>query len=96
MSLYLDSSIVVSIFTLDVLSARAEALIRQVTTPIVVSDFAEIEFSSAVAARFRAGDLSRSEALLAFVHFEAWAAARPARVSATPADHALGVTVLTG
>lgn len=49
MSVYLDARILVALFTDDAFSSRADKILRQLKTSMVVSDFAAAEFVSALA-----------------------------------------------
>lgn len=86
MTLYLDASLLVALLTNDALTARADALLRQRTSILVVSDFAAAEFASAIARRVRTQEITAPEARLAFSHFDAWAARTTQRVDTTTAD----------
>ena len=72
MSVYLDASILVSFFTLDTLSSRAESILKT-QSRVVVSNFAAVEFASALARRVRMRLLAEQEARIAFSIFDAWA-----------------------
>jgi predicted nucleic acid-binding protein len=48
-SVYLDASVLVALFTHDLLGARADAFLRTHSPVLVVSDFAAAEFASAIA-----------------------------------------------
>ena len=72
MTVYLDASILVALFTRDHLSARADAFLRSSLPVLVVSNFAAAEFSSALARRVRTGEMTPDDARLAFSNFDAW------------------------
>ena len=72
MSLYLDASLLVALFVTDPLNTRAEAFLEGHLAVVVVSDFGAAEFSSAIARRVRARELTDSEARLAFDRFDLW------------------------
>lgn len=72
MSVYLDASILVSFFTLDTLSSRAESILKT-QSRVVVSNFAAVEFASALARRVRMRLPAEQEARIAFSIFDAWA-----------------------
>jgi hypothetical protein len=68
-SVYLDASFLVSLYCPDVFSARAIAFLQKNLPTAIVSDFAAVEFSSAVSKRARVGqmtDVQARQALLAF------------------------------
>lgn len=76
MSAYLDASVLVSLFTNDILTARAETFLRSHPSVLIVSDFAATEFASAIARRVRIRLLTPNEARAAFSTFDAWTAGR--------------------
>lgn len=86
MSVYLDASILVALFTIDRHSARADALLKNQQPVLVVSDFASAEFSSAVARRVRTADLTADEARAAFAALDAWTARTAQRATTGTAD----------
>jgi predicted nucleic acid-binding protein len=85
-TVYLDASVLVALFTRDSLSARADAYLRTALPVLVVSDFAGAAFSSALARRVRTMELTPDHARLAFSNFDAWTArsTRPAELVGTP------------
>ena len=74
MSAYLDASVLVSAFTRDPLTARAAEILGFLGTSILVSDFAEAEFASAIARKVRMGELTPTDAKRAFEAFDQWLA----------------------
>ncbi|CAL8980098.1 Ribonuclease VapC46 [Rhodoplanes serenus] len=86
MTIYLDASVLVSLFVRDRNSARAEVILRTTAPVLVVSDFAAAEFSSAVARRVRTADLTVQAARDAFVNFDGWTARSARRVETVAAD----------
>ena len=72
MSLYLDASVLVTLFVIDPSSARAEAFLSAHPEIVVVSDFGVAEFSSAVGRRVRTRDLTREDGQLAFSNLDTW------------------------
>src|SRR5215471_1376332 len=85
-SLYLDASVLVALFVIDPLSARATAFLSAHPAIVVVSDFGAAEFSSAVARRVRTGDLTREDGQLAFLNFDTWIARSAHREEINAAD----------
>jgi predicted nucleic acid-binding protein len=85
-SLYLDASVLVTLFVIDPTSARAEAFFLAHLERIAVSDFGAAEFSSAVARRVRMHELSGDEGRIAFSNFDAWLARSADRESLRAAD----------
>ncbi|HEY0299750.1 MAG TPA: type II toxin-antitoxin system VapC family toxin [Rhizomicrobium sp.] len=72
MTIYLDTSVVVSFFVADSLSARSDAFLRGVRSPLVLADFAAAEFVSAIGRHRRTGVLTLADALLAISNFDRW------------------------
>lgn len=86
MSVYLDASILVSLFSIDALTARADAALRGRLPLLIVSDLAAAEFASAMARRVRMQLITAEEALAAFSTFDAWIARTTTPQSMTSAD----------
>ena len=86
MSLYLDASVLVALFTLDAWTARARAWLAGQEAVLVVSDFAGAELVSAIARKVRMQAVTPVEAALAFAHFDQWTARHAERVETTAAD----------
>lgn len=74
MTVYLDASVLVALFTVDRFTAEAEAVLLGEAEPVIVSDLAVAEFSAVVGRRVRTGQLSADDALAAFLAVDAWAA----------------------
>ena len=74
MSVYLDASILVALFTSDALTARADNFLRNNPSVLIVSDFAAAEFSSVIARHVRTKDISKDDARLVFSNFDTWTA----------------------
>jgi uncharacterized protein len=85
-SVYLDASVLVALFTTDPHSVRADSFLQSYVVMPIVSDFASAEFASAVARRVRTRDLTRSEARAAFLSFDAWTAQATRRVQVGSGD----------
>lgn len=77
---YLDASVLVALFTEDALSAEADAVLSASRVTSTVSDFAAAEFASAVARKFRSGEVAEYGARRAFANFDEWLAAGPQTV----------------
>jgi uncharacterized protein len=86
LSVYLDASVLVALFVDDVFSARADSLLRQSPTRVVVSDFAAAEFASSVSRKVRMGRLSEPDAREAFATFDIWAARAAERTGVVASD----------
>ena len=74
MSVYLDASILVALFTNDPLTARADKFLRANPSVLIVSDFAAAEFSSVIARHVRTKDITKDNARLVFSNFDTWTA----------------------
>jgi uncharacterized protein len=83
---YLDASVLVALFTVDALSPRADAWLRNASPILIVSDFAAAETASAVALKVRTGALAARQARIAFASFDAWTARETTRVGMAAAD----------
>lgn len=86
MSLYLDASVLVSLFAPDTLSARADALLRSSSEAVIVSDFAMVEFASSISRRVRMGETSRAEAGMIFDALDDWCVRIVQRAETEAAD----------
>ena len=53
MSVYVDASVLVALFTDDALAIRADGFLRTRSPVVIVSDFAAAEFASAIARHVR-------------------------------------------
>jgi predicted nucleic acid-binding protein len=72
MSVYLDASVLVALFTDDALTSRADSVLREVRDTLIVSDFAGVEMTSAVSRRVRTRDLTAEDARHVFEAFDGW------------------------
>jgi len=91
---YLDANILVALLTPEPFSGRADRFLQSNTAPLIVSDFAAAEFSSAVARRVRMRDFTRDQARITFSRFDTWLARAADRVEIIPADVALATAFL--
>jgi len=85
-SVYLDASVLVAMFTDDALAIRADAFLRAHSPVLVISDFAAAEFASAVARLVRMRNIKAEAARRTFAVFDAWVARAAGRVLTTSAD----------
>jgi uncharacterized protein len=86
LSLYLDASVLVAMFSREADSARARQ--RILGDALFVSDFAAAEFSAAISRRIRTGDLPSADAAQVISAFDTWTARSTARVALDPGDGA--------
>lgn len=94
MSVYLDASVLVALFTHDAMSAQADAFLRSRAEVVIVSDFAAAELASAIARKVRMGNLSVEQAQAAFSDFDAWMVRSVECSRLLPADIAVAATFL--
>jgi predicted nucleic acid-binding protein len=69
-SVYLDASFLVSLYSTDAFSQRAIAFLRATKPVLVVSDFAAAEFASAISKRVRVSQMTDSEGRRAIADFD--------------------------
>jgi len=62
LSVYADTSFLVSLYVLDVNSASAAAGVRRVTLPILITAFGELELTNAISLRVFRKELKATEA----------------------------------
>ena len=86
MSAYLDASVLVALFTGDALTPRATALMGMAPPPFLVSDFAALEFASAIARIVRMRALKRNTAQQALADLDAWVSRSALRVEMSAGD----------
>jgi predicted nucleic acid-binding protein len=94
MSVYLDASILVALFTDDALNERAESFFDALSSSAIVSDFAAAEFASAVSRLVRTREMTRDVALKLFADFDVWLAHAVQRVEISSADVTAATTML--
>jgi len=63
LSRYLDTNTVIGLLTTDPLTTRVNALLRQGTDAMIVSDFAAAEFSGVIGRKMRTGVITHQYAL---------------------------------
>jgi len=69
---YLDANVIVGLFTVDPLSALAEAVLSVDPVLVFVSDLALAECASVLARRVRMAELTKEEAQQAFIRLDEW------------------------
>ncbi|HWA91013.1 MAG TPA: type II toxin-antitoxin system VapC family toxin [Rhizomicrobium sp.] len=72
MSVYLDASVIVSIFASDVFTERARAFATSSRSQLIVGSFAAAEFASALGLRCRMGTATPTDAKAALGDFDGW------------------------
>jgi uncharacterized protein len=93
-SFYLDANIVVALLTPEPLSERAIEFARTAHEPLVVSDFAAAEFSSAIARRVRTRETTIEDARRDLADFEVWTLRTTTRANLNTADVAVATAYL--
>ena len=86
MTIYLDSSVVVSIFVKDDFGARADAFLQQTQVPMVLADFAAAEFVSAIARLRRTSYLTLPRAREVIANFDRWRPGNTLDTETQPTD----------
>ena len=94
MLLYIDASVLVSLFADDALTSRADRALRQRSDIVVVSDFAAAEFASAMARLVRTREMARGKARDAFAAFDSWTDRHARREEIQPSDIAFAEHLL--
>ncbi len=80
MTVYLDTSVLVALFTDDHFSQRADALSRKLDEPPIASEFAAAEFAAVLARHMRMGELSAKQVREIYSDFDSFANADTIRV----------------
>jgi predicted nucleic acid-binding protein len=93
-TVYLDASVLVSLFASDSMTSRADAFLQSQPSVLIVSDFAAAEFASAIARDVRTKTLTADDAKVAFSIFDAWILRETERVHITSADISTAVAWL--
>ena len=91
---YLDPSVLVSLFIPDALSTRADRVLRIQGPEIVLSDFSAAEFASAVSRRVRTRELKSAEAQSLLSEFDEWCIRTTRHVEITALDVAVAANFL--
>jgi uncharacterized protein len=93
-SSYLDANILVALLTVEPLSGRADNFITSIGEPLIVSDPASAEFSSAIARRLRMRETTLDEVRADLADFDLWVMRFAQRVEIAPIDIAVASTFL--
>lgn len=86
MKIYLDASVLVSLFVRDPLTERAQHVIRTQAETVAVSDWTLAEAASAIARGVRTGTLSRKASQDALATIDSWVATTADRLAIMPSD----------
>jgi predicted nucleic acid-binding protein len=73
LTIYLDASVLVALFTDDHFSQRADSLSRKLDEPPIASDFAAAEFAAVLARHMRMGELTAGQVREILTDFDAFA-----------------------
>ncbi len=86
LTLYLDASVIVSLFSVDSSTDRARVILNEARSNIAVSDFGRVEFASAIACITRVNPRRLTLASDLFASFDAWRARFVTDLTTLPAD----------
>ena len=86
MNLYLDASVLVSLFVRDTLTERAQSSLRAHADIVTVSDWTLAETASAIGRAVRTGVLAREAARRAIDAIDSWVDQAASRVEVLPSD----------
>lgn len=86
MSVYLDTSIIVSLFINDAFSQRARTFMATGPAGVVISDLASAEFASALGIRCRRRLSNAAEARAAFANLDIWSKRHAVVAPIEPSD----------
>jgi predicted nucleic acid-binding protein len=86
LSVYLDASVLVSLFIRDELTERARSTLRARTGTVIVSDWTTAESASAIARAVRTGVLDREAARRAIASIDLWVSRAAERIEVLSAD----------
>jgi predicted nucleic acid-binding protein len=93
MSVYLDASVLVALFTDDPFTKQATGFLEANPSVPIISDFAAVEFASTIARHVRTKEISPESARLIFTTFDVWTPGLQ-RVELKSADVATAETFL--
>ena len=71
-SIYLDASVIVALFTEDYFTDRAATLLASKADAVIISDFAAVEFSSVIARFVRGRSITEEQARTVLADFDSW------------------------
>ena len=94
MTLYLDTSVIISHFVTDANSDRADELLAGVSEPVVISDLCAAEFAAGLSRLVRVGDITHTVALATLSNFDVWSFQVVQREAVSPADWAVAEKLL--
>ena len=86
MNVYLDASVIVSLFMSDSFATRAKSYLTTTLPVLVVSDFASMEFVSVIGRGVRTKQLTSQEGRTVISNFDAWSAKSALRVEMNSTD----------
>ena len=85
MTIYLDASVAVSLFTEDAHSGSAQRLVKK-SAVLLLSDLTAGEFSSALAIQYRNGRVTEADVRAAYANFDAWRETIAQSIEVLPPD----------
>jgi len=87
LSVYLDASALVAMFTEDPFTARIRNFLVDCQSPVIVSDFAAAEFAATVARHARSRLISLGDARTIFSTFDTWTTQAADRMETTTVEY---------
>ncbi len=95
LSVYFDASVIVALLVRDDdFNSRAETFVRSRKPLPVISDFAAVEFASAISKRVRMRDLTPGEARTAFQTLDTWISGPVTSATVSSGDLAMAAASL--
>ena len=86
LSIYLDASVLISMFVPDAHSSAADRLLRSADQPVLVSDFAAAEFASGISQLVRMRAVGAKDAAAVFSDFDEWIMRETERIETQTSD----------
>lgn len=74
MSRYLDTNAIIGLLTADPLTPRVRAVLAQSIDPLIISDFAAVEFAAVVGRKVRSATIMRQHGMDAIALLDQWSA----------------------
>jgi uncharacterized protein len=93
-TIYLDASVVVSLFVSDIHTDAADRLIANLREDAIVSELCALEFAASVSRGVRTGQLSEHAAWQALVDLDEWRTVSTIAVSPSLGDFGLAASLV--
>lgn len=94
MTIYLDASVVVSLFITDIHTDAADRLIANLREEAIVSELCALEFAASVSRGVRTGELSEHVAWQALADFDEWRAVSTVAAAPSAGDFGLAASLV--